>query len=161
MKNKIIVLAITIMLFVLAMFDLGFCRGRWIKSGDNWKYETKEGTGNYVYEKWRTILDDGVTEKVYYFDYYGNMVTGKVLINGSPYIYADTGEAITTGFDINGAHYATDGRGKVLGLPKNFDLSIFKPVASVLSNLNNYVEKTVYDDDNAVMPTAAAPGTEQ
>ena len=50
---------------------------------------------------------------------------------------------------------------KVLGLPKNFDLSVFKPVASVLSNLNNYVEKTVYDDDNAVMPTAAAPGTEQ
>lgn len=159
MKKKIIVLSISIMLFVLAIFDLGICKGRWVKSGDYWKYETKEGTGNYVYDRWRTILEDEVTPKVYYFDYYGHMVTGKVLINEVPYIYADTGEAITTGFDINGAHYATDGRGRVLGLPKYFDLSMFKPVASALSNINSYVEKNVYDDDNAVMPTAAPAST--
>ena len=156
MKNRIFTLTLTILFFVLAIFDLGFCKGRWIKSGDNWKYEIKEGTGNYVYERWRTILDDGVTEKVYYFDYYGNMVTGPIVINGVLYVYADTGEAVTTGFDIDGAHYPTDGRGRVLNLPPKFDISRFKSAITAVSSIGQNAEKTIFDDNNSITPTAAS-----
>ena len=156
MRNKFVFIIITL-LFVLSMFELGFSKSRWVKDGDKWKYEIREGSGNYVTERWREIADNGIDGKVYYFDYYGHMVTGPVLINGALYVYADTGEAITTGYDIDGVHYATDGRGKVLGLPMFFDLSRFAPVMSSTSAMvANNSQVTIYDDNSAVMPTAAA-----
>ena len=152
MKNKILVLLLSILLISVFTAQLCFCKGRWVKVGDNWRYDLREGSGNYVTEKWRAISDDGINEKVYYFDIYGNMVTGPILIDNNLYVYADTGEAITTGYDIDGVHYNTDGKGKVLGLPMFFDLSRF-PKANT-SFFNPVGSQTVYDSD--VMPTASA-----
>ena len=75
-----------------------------------------------------------------------------ILIDNNLYVYTDTGEAVTTGYDIDGVHYNTDGRGKVLGLPMFFDLSRF-PKANT-SLFNPVGSQTVYDSD--VMPTVSA-----
>ncbi len=152
MKNKIITFLFSILLISVFTAQICFCKSRWVKVGDNWRYEIREGSGNYVTERWRAISDDGVNEKVYYFDIYGNMVTGAVLINDELYVYAETGEAITTGYDIDGVHYNTDGKGKVLGLPIFFDRSRFPKVNSSFFNPSG--SQTIYDSD--VMPTAKA-----
>lgn len=151
MKNKLLVFLFSMFLISIFTVQLCFTKSRWVKVGDDWRYELQEGSGNYVTERWRGIMDDGINEKVYYFDFYGNMVTGPVVINGSLYVYADTGEAITTGFDIDGVHYNTDGKGKVLGLPMFFDLSRFKSVDTSFFNPNG--SQTIYDND--VKPTAS------
>lgn len=152
MKNKILILLFSVLLISVFTAQLCFCKGCWVKVGDNWRYDLREGSGNYVTERWRSISDDGINEKVYYFDIYGNMVTGPILIDNNLYVYADTGEAVTTGYDIDGVHYNTDGKGKVLGLPMFFDLSRF-PKANT-SFFNPVGSQTVYDSD--VMPTASA-----
>lgn len=128
MKNKIIGLIFSVLLISVFTVQLGFCKARWVKVGDSWRYELREGTGNYVTDKWRTISLDGVNEHVYYFDSHGNMVTGPVVIKSELYVYSGTGEAVTTGFDIDGVHYETDKKGKVLGLPQFYDLSRFYSV---------------------------------
>ena len=117
-------------MFSVSIFSFCFAAGRWVKVGDNWRYEAHAGQKDYVAEKWKMIYENGIEEKVYYFDYYGNMVTGPVLINAELYIYGDEGAAVTTGFDYNGIHYETDGKGKVKGLPPNFDYSPYKSVAT-------------------------------
>ena len=151
MKNKSFVLLLSVLLFSLSLVQFSFSKARWVKVGDNWRYELREGTGNYVMERWREIADDGINEKVYYFDAHGNMVTGPIVINGSLYVYAETGEAITTGFDIDNLHYDTDGKGKVLGLPPFFDLSRFRRADSAAITLT--IPQNEYD--NNIIPTAA------
>lgn len=151
MKNRILVLLTSVLLISIFAVQICFCKSRWVKVGDNWRYEIGVGSGNYVTERWKSISDDGVNEKVYYFDIYGNMASGPIVINGDLYAYADTGEAITTGFDIDGVHYETDGKGKVLGLPLFFDLSRFKKANTEFFIRNG--SQTIYDD-NSIMPTA-------
>lgn len=126
MKNKIIGLIFSVLLISVFTVQLGFSKARWVKVGGCWRYELREGSGNYVIDKWRTISLDGVNENVYYFDSHGNMATGPVVIKSELYVYSNTGEAVTTGFTIDGVYYSTDKKGKVLGLPKNFDLSRFQ-----------------------------------
>lgn len=156
---KTIISIFATFLIIVLSFSTTFAKARWVKVGDNWRYELHENGGDYVTEKWRSIYDsDGVTLKVYYFDYYGNMVTGPVVINGKLYVYGDDGAAVTTGFDINGLHYNTSGNGEVLGIPQLYDLSVF-PVANTQSvvfakQLIENAEGKYYDDNNNKQPTA-------
>lgn len=156
MNIRISKLLFGVIFSILIISNFSYAKARWVKVGDNWRYEGHAGGGDYVTERWRAISDNGVDEKVYYFDYYGNMVTGPVLINAELYIYGDDGAAVTTGFDYDGIHYETDGKGKVKGLPPNFDYSAFKSVATPFTASMNLREsqKTVYDDNNSIMPTA-------
>ena len=145
------------MFLCISLIQLGYSKGRWVQVDDKWKYEAHEGTKDYVTDRFRTMFEDGITEKVYYFDYYGYMVTGPAVIDGGLYIFSENGDAVTTGYDIDGVHYNTDGKGKVLGLPAFFDYSKYKTVATELSINMNIVSdnKTIYDDQN-IMPTASA-----
>ena len=154
MKNKITCLFALVTLFSVSIFSFCFAAGRWVKVGDNWKYEAHAGQKDYVSEKWKTIFENGVEEKVYYFDYYGNMVTGPVVIEGELYVYSENGDAVTTGFDIDGVHYETSSKGKVLGLPQFFDLSRFKQVATMFTANEKLKDYTLYNA--IVMPTAAS-----
>ena len=157
MKKNIRAVFVLIALFVFLLTEIAFSKGRWVKFGDNWRYELHAGGGDYVTEKWRGIYEDGLVEKVYYFDYYGNMATGPIVIKGELYIYGDDGAAITTGYDIDGVHYETDGKGKVLGLPLFFDLSPYKVAVTMdtimlARSLNTNIN--IYDDNNNISPTA-------
>lgn len=147
--SKTIVIAV---LSVLFFTTLVYAKHRWVKVGDNWRFELHEGAGDYIYEKFRQIDD-----KVYYFDFYGNMVTGPVLINNDLYIFNSEGAAVTTGFDVNGAHYETAGNGKVLNLPSDFDKSKYPPVYTTFNDMfKNTSNVTLYDDNNNMGPAALA-----
>ncbi len=152
--NKLKSLVAITVFFILSLIQITICKPQWVKVGDNWRYELHEGTKDYVQNKWRAILEDGIHEKIYYFDYYGNMATGPVVINSVLYVYGDDGAAVTTGFDIDGVHYETDSKGKVLGLPQFYDLSRFKfAVTDITFNINEG-SATAYDN-NLTAPTAA------
>ena len=154
--NKIKYLLVFVFIFTLSIFQFTFSKSRWVKVGDNWKYELHENGGDYVTEKWRGIYDpDGFTERVYYFDYNGNMVTGPVVIDGALYVYSENGDAVTTGFEIDGVLYQTDGRGKVLGLPQFFDLSRFNVAVTAGVVFNQNLGQPITSFDEAITaPTA-------
>ena len=156
--NKVNKILFTTILLIFSISNIIFA-GRWVQVGDNWRYERHNGGGDYIMERW---WEDINANKVYYFDFYGNMVSGPIVINSKLYIYADTGEAITTGFDIDGVHYETSGKGEVLGLPQNFDLSAY-PVAVTdsmmkLQNITANNQKNVYDDNSNAAPVAKQDG---
>ena len=158
MRKRIICFVLTVICIVLSVSSVGFSKPRWVQKGDKWKLELHEGGGDYVADGWKSLFENGIDEKVYYFDWYGNMVTGSIVINGKLYVYADTGEAVTTGFDINGAHYDTDPKGMVIGLPQFYDLSAY-PVAVTSANytkvtIDTASNATLYEDNN-IVPTAA------
>lgn len=153
--NKLKALVAIVVFFSISLIQVAFCKPQWVKVGDNWRYELHEGTKDYVQSKWRAILEDGIHEKVYYFDYYGNMATGPIVINSVLYVYGDDGAAVTTGFDIDGVHYETDSRGRVLGLPQFYDLSRFKFAVTDITVNINADNITVYDN-GVTAPTAAA-----
>ncbi len=157
MKKYLSLLFCTIIM-ITTVSNVVFARGAWKKVGDNWRYENHAGAGDYVMERFKTIYDsDGITATTYYFDYFGNMVTGPVLIKGQLYIFDDEGGAVTTGFDIDGTHYSTEGNGRVVGLPINFDTSRFKSVYSVATDMAiNLAERNAFDDNNNITPTAPA-----
>lgn len=158
MIKKCVSLIICTLVIATTLCNFVFARGAWKKVGENWRYENHAGSGDYVVDKFKTIYDsDGITPKTYYFDYFGNMVTGPVLIKGNLYVFDDQGAAVTTGFDIDGAHYNTEGNGKVVGLPIFFDLSRFSSVYSVGSDIAiNLGQGNVFDDKNNITPTAPA-----
>ena len=158
MYSKFFKFSISLIVISIAFTLTIYAKSRWVKVGDNWRYEVHEGGGDFVTEKWKAIYDkDGVTEKVYYFDYNGNMVTGPVCINNDLYVFGDDGAAVTTGFDIDGEHFETSSRGKVLGLPVFYDKSRFKQVASRFVGINvDSSGKNIYDDNNMIMPTASS-----
>lgn len=156
MLNKVIKVCIVALLAVLAVINFVFA-GNWVKVDDNWRYEKHRGDKDYLQEKWREI--DG---KVYYFDYDGNMVKGPVVIDGRLYIYDDNdGFAITTGFDIDGIHYETSGKGLVMGLPKFTDLSNFPKAKTFASGIQVSNNNTIYDDNNNVTPTAPSKAIQE
>ena len=157
MKKNINAILVLITLFVLIIPEVVFAKPRWVKVGDNWRYELHAGGGDYVTEKWRGIFENGLVEKVYYFDYYGNMVTGPIVINNELYIYGTDGAAITTGYDIEGVHYETDGKGKVLGLPSFYDLTPYKVAvtnSSIMLERKLNSSYNIYDDNNNISPIA-------
>lgn len=158
MNNKILKFIASLIVISMAFSFTLFAKSRWVKVGDNWRYEVHAGGGDYVTEKWRAIYDsNGVTEKVYYFDYHGNMVTGPVLINNELYVYGEDGAAVTTGFDIDGIHYETAGNGKVLDLPPYIDKSRFKQVETYIIGVTpNSGANVAYDDHNNITPTASS-----
>ena len=161
MKKVLLVLTL-ILLCINSSFSVfakkTMLKNRWVQVGDKWKYEVGIGSGNYVSDKFRAVFEsDGITQKVYYFDYDGFMVTGPVVIKDALFVFGDDGAAVTTGFDINGVHYETGENGKVLGLPKGFNLSVY-PYAKTVNNnivITNGVP-TQYDDNNNITPTASA-----
>ena len=157
-RRKIIPEIIFTLLMIISICGSVFAKGAWKRVGENWRYENHAGSGDYVTEKFKAIYDaDGVTEKVYYFDYYGNIATGNVLINFQLYAFGEDGAAITNGVDIDGVHYATEGNGKVVGLPIFFDLSRFPSVYAVNNDISiNSGQANVYDDKNNITPTAGA-----
>lgn len=157
MKKYLSLLFCTIIM-ITTVSNVVFARGAWKKVGDNWRYENHAGAGDYVSERFKTIYDsDGVTAKTYYFDFLGNMVTGPTVINAQLYVFDDEGAAVTTGFDIDGVHYNTEGNGKVVGLPIFFDLTRFKSVYSAQSDMvANLAERNAFDDNNNITPTAPA-----
>ena len=152
----------------IAFCSVTFAKGAWKRIGNNWRYENHAGSGDYVTEKFKAIYDaDGVTEKVYYFDYFGNMVTGLVLINANlhyddrdeyaNYSFGEDGVAMKNGVDIDGVHYDTEGNGKVLGLPIFFDIYKYPSVYTVGNNIAiNSGQTNFYDDKNNITPTAPA-----
>ena len=157
MHNKILkfVLSLVIVSSTLS-FNL-YARSRWVKVGDNWRYEVHEGGGDFVTEKWRAIYDqNGVTEKVYYFDYIGNMVTGPVIINNELYVYGEDGAAITTGFDIDGIHFETEGNGKVLNVPPTIKAKFKQVDTKIVGITPDSSNRNVYDDNGPIMPTASS-----
>ena len=131
-------------------------RNRWVQVGNKWRYEVGIGSGNFVSDKFRSVFDnDGVTQKVYFFDSDGYMVTGPNVIKDVLYVFGDDGAAVTTGFYINGVHYNTALNGKVLGLPQGFDIYVY-PKAKTINDsivINSGVP-TQYDDQNNVSPTS-------
>ena len=161
MKKLLLVLALAIFCLV-STFSVfakrSMSKNRWVQVGDKWKYEVGSGSGNYVSDKFRSVFEsDGITQKIYYFDYDGFMVTGPVVIKDALFVFGDDGAAVTTGFDINGVHYSTGENGKVLGLPKHLDLSAYphvKTINNVIVASNDVA--TQYDDNNNISPTAPA-----
>lgn len=160
MKKSLIVLLCIISVFSASSVfaKKSASKSRWVQVGDKWKYELQSGSGNFVQDKWRGIFDkDGITQKVYYFDYDGFMATGPIVIKEELYVYGEDGAAVTTGFDVNGVHYQTAENGKVIGLPANTDLSMFKRAKTINDNiLINAGIATQYDDNNSITPTAPA-----
>ena len=155
--KKVILFIISIILIITFCTGI-FAKGAWKRLGNNWRYESHAGSGDYVTEKFKSIYDaDGVTEKVYYFDYFGNMVTGLVLINSNLYAFGEDGAAMNNGVDIDGVHYDTEGNGKVLGLPIFFDIYKYPSVYTVGDNIAiNSGQGNIYDDNNNILPTAPA-----
>lgn len=151
MVNRISKTLVIAFLSVVLFASFVYARHRWVKVGDNWRYELHEGSGDYVVERFREI-----DNKVYYFDGKGNMVTGAVLINYDLYIFGEDGAAVTTGFDYNGEHFETMGNGKVLNLPIFFDKSKYPSVNNTTNIMSgNLGNQTVYDNNNTA-PTAPA-----
>ena len=156
MNNKFLKFIVSLIIVSTAFSFTLYAKSRWVKVGDNWRYEIHEGGGDYVTEKWRTIFDpNGVTEKIYYFDYHGNMVTGPVIIKNELYVYGEDGAAVTTGFDIDGIHFETAGNGKVLNVPAALK-SKFKQVDSNIIGITPDSSKTLFDDNNFITPTASS-----
>ncbi len=156
MYNKLLKFLVSLIIISITFSFTMFAKSRWVKVGDNWRYEIHEGGGDYVTEKWRAIYDsNGVTEKIYYFDYHGNMVTGPVIIKNELYVYGEDGAAVTTGFDIDGIHFETAGNGKVLNVPAAMK-SRFKQVDTNIIGITPDSSKTLFDDNNFITPTASS-----
>ncbi len=156
MYNKLLKFIVSLIIISITFSFTVFAKSRWVKVGDNWRYEIHEGGGDYVTEKWRAIYDsNGVTEKIYYFDYHGNMVTGPVIIKNELYVYGEDGAAVTTGFDIDGIHFETAGNGKVLNVPAAMK-SRFKQVDTNIIGITPDSSKTLFDDNNFITPTASS-----
>lgn len=157
MYSKFFKFTISLIFISIAFSVTIFAKSRWVKVGDNWRYEVHEGGGDYVTEKFRAIYDaDGVTEKVYYFDYHGNMVTGPVLIYNELYAFGEDGAAIKTGFDIDGIHFETSGNGKVLNVPAAMK-SRFKQVDTMIIGITpGSQNNNLYDNNSIIAPTASS-----
>ena len=157
MYSKFFKFTISLIVISIAFSVTIFAKSRWVKVGDNWRYEVHEGGGDYVTEKFRAIYDaDGVTEKVYYFDYKGNMVTGPVIINNELYVYGEDGAAITTGFDIDGIQFETAGNGKVLNVPPTIKARFKQVDTKIVGITPDSSNRNVYDDNGPIMPTASS-----
>ena len=152
-----IIIALISSTFIFSSFaKRTISKNRWVQVGDKWKYEIGSGSGNYVSDKWKAIFDkDGITQKVYYFDYDGFMVTGPVVIKDALYVFGSDGAAVTTGFDVGENHYDTSENGKVLGLPINFDIYAYPSVKTIndIILISSGIA-TQYDDQNNITPTA-------
>ncbi len=157
MYNKFLKFIMSLIIISIAFCFTLFAKPRWVKVGDNWRYELHAGGGDYVIEKWKSIYDsDGNTEKVYYFDSKGNMVTGPVIIKNELYVYGEDGAAVTTGFDIDGLHFETTGNGKVLSIPATLK-SRFKQVdESIIGITPNLSNVNIYDNNSNITPTASS-----
>lgn len=157
MSNKFCRFALSLIIMLVTLTFTVFAKSRWVKVGDNWRYEVHEGGGDFVTERFRGIYDaDGVVEKVYYFDYHGNMVTGPVIINNELYVFGEDGAAIKTGFDIDGIHFETTGNGKVLNVPPELKYRFRQVDTRIMGITPDSSSKNLFDDNNAITPTASS-----